>query len=202
MRPAGRARTRAERERFENVRAAAHAAVENHLEPVAGGVDDLLEHVERRRREVELPAAVVADHDGGRADVRRALRVLARHDALDREWAAPLLDHPLGVLPRDAAVDLRVQELNDAAELLAAGRRPVRDVRDLDLRRREVLVDPLRLHRDVDQAHQRELRRHRHARHDVALAIAGDRDVDRELQRDVAASPSRAARTRGSSPGP
>ena len=61
----------------------------------------------------------------------------------------------------------------------------MRDVRDLDLRRRQVLVDPLRLHRDVDQAHQRELRRHRHAGHDVALAIARDGDVDRELQRDV-----------------
>ena len=154
MRPARRAGARPERERFQNVRAAAHAAVEDHLEAVAGGVDDLLEHVERRRREVELPAAVVADHDGGRADVGRALRILAGHDALDREWAAPFLDHPLGVLPGDAAVDLRVQELNDAAELLAARRRPVRDVRDLDLRRREVLVDPLRLHRDVEQAHQ------------------------------------------------
>ena len=64
MRPAGRARARAERERFENVRAAAHAAVENHFEAVTGCVDDLLEHIERRRREIELPPAVVADHDG------------------------------------------------------------------------------------------------------------------------------------------
>ena len=69
--------------------------------------------------------------------------------------------------------------------VLAAGRRPVRDVRDLDLRRREVLVHPLRLHRDVEQAHEAEARRHGHARHDVALAVAGHRDVDRELQRDV-----------------
>src|SRR5213075_941290 len=100
-------------------------AVEDDLEAVSGSVDDLREHVERRRREIELAPAMIADHHGARADVRRPLRVLTGHDPFDRERAAPFVDHPLGILPGDAAVDLRVQELNDAAELLAAGRRPM-----------------------------------------------------------------------------
>ena len=196
MRAPGGASARAERERLQHMRAAAYAAVENDLEAIAGRVDDLLEHVERRRREVELPAAVVRDHHGRRADVGRALRVRAGHDAFDRERAAPLLDHPLGVLPRDAAVDLIVQVLNDAAEVLAAGRRTMGDVGDLDLRRREMPVHPLRLHRDVEQAHEPKARRHRHARGDVALAITRYGDVDRELQRNVTAAFARCTNSR------
>src|SRR5262245_1116483 len=49
MRAPPGARARAERERFQDMRAAAHAAVEDDLEAVPGRVDDLLQHVDRRR---------------------------------------------------------------------------------------------------------------------------------------------------------
>ena len=50
----------AERQRFQHVGAALHAAVHQHVEQVAGGVHDLGELVERRARAVELAAARLA----------------------------------------------------------------------------------------------------------------------------------------------
>src|SRR5262245_56736934 len=64
MWPPGGTGARTESERFQYVCAAAHSAVENHLEAVARRIHDLLDHIERRRREVELAAAVIAHHDG------------------------------------------------------------------------------------------------------------------------------------------
>ena len=163
--------------------AAADSTVDDDLEVTADGFDDRLERVDGRRREIELPAAVIREHDRGRAGAARSLRVGGRHDALDRKRPTPLLDHPLRVRPRDAAVELIVEVLDDAAELVAAGRRPMRDIGHLDLRRRQMTVHPTRMHRDVEKAHERELRRHGHAGHDIALAVAGDGHVDGELQR-------------------
>ena len=54
----------AERARLDDVLAAADASVEQDLRAVADRLDDGGEHVERRRRAVELAAAVVRDVDG------------------------------------------------------------------------------------------------------------------------------------------
>src|SRR5512146_2401105 len=52
----------AERKRLEDVRSALNAAVHHHVEPIADGIDDFGELVERRTRAVELPSAMVRQH--------------------------------------------------------------------------------------------------------------------------------------------
>ena len=76
-RAAGEHRARAERERLDDVGAAADAAVEEHLDPAVDRVDHLRQRVERRRDAVELAAAVVRDDERGGA-------VLAREHARPR----------------------------------------------------------------------------------------------------------------------
>ena len=61
----------AERERLDDVRAAPDAAVDEHLEPAVDRLDHLGERVRRRGDAVELPAAVVRDHDARRRRARR-----------------------------------------------------------------------------------------------------------------------------------
>ena len=51
--------------------APANAPVANHLYPVAYGIDDLGQLIERSAAAVQLPAAVVRYHDRVRADIRR-----------------------------------------------------------------------------------------------------------------------------------
>src|SRR3546814_9941709 len=71
------------------MRAAGDAAVADHLDPVADGIDDRGERVEGGDAAVELAPAVVRDHDRGRADVGGALGILDRDDALQTEGAVP-----------------------------------------------------------------------------------------------------------------
>ena len=59
-RPADEDAARAERERDGDVEAAPHAAVDPDLGPAGDGLDDLVEHVDRRRHAIELPRPVVA----------------------------------------------------------------------------------------------------------------------------------------------
>ena len=66
----------AERQRLQDVHAAADAAVHQDLQPVARRRDHLGERVERRGRAVELAAAVVRDDDARGAGLRGADRVV------------------------------------------------------------------------------------------------------------------------------
>ena len=60
---ADQAGARAERQRAHHVRAGADAAVEHHLDLGADRVGDRRQRRDRRRRAVELAAAVVGHHD-------------------------------------------------------------------------------------------------------------------------------------------
>jgi hypothetical protein len=60
-RPARADRSGAERERLQHVGAAPDPAVEEHLDPLTGGLGDLGQDVQRGRHPVELAAAVVRD---------------------------------------------------------------------------------------------------------------------------------------------
>ena len=88
-----------ERQRLDDVAAAADAAVEQHLDLVADRVDDRRQRADRRRRAVEVVAAVVGDRDRVGADLDRAAGVVGVHHALDQKRAAPLLAQPGEVLP-------------------------------------------------------------------------------------------------------
>ena len=84
-RAAGEHGARAEGERLDDVRAAADAAVDEHLDAAVDRLDDLGQRVDRRRDAVELPAAVVRDDDRRRAVLAREPRVLGREHALDED---------------------------------------------------------------------------------------------------------------------
>src|SRR6185436_19400496 len=64
--------TRAEAERFDDVAAAADAAVEEDLDASIDRRDDLGEYAQRRSDAVQLPSAVVGYHDRRRAVIDRA----------------------------------------------------------------------------------------------------------------------------------
>src|SRR3546814_19788256 len=89
------------------MRAAGDAAVADHLDPVADGIDDRGERVEGGDAAVELAPAVVRDHDRGRADVGGALGILDRDDALQTEGAVPFPAARLGAFPVAALVEHR-----------------------------------------------------------------------------------------------
>ena len=74
-RAAGEHGARAERERLDDVGAAADAAVDQHLDAAVDRLDHLGQRVDRRRDAVELAAAVVRDDDRPRRRARmRAAR--------------------------------------------------------------------------------------------------------------------------------
>ena len=97
-------RAGAERERLDHVAAAAHAAVEHHLDLVA---DRLGDRPAASRivagRAVEVVAAVVGDRDRGDAGVDRAARVVDAGDALEHERPAPRARAARRGPPRSAA---------------------------------------------------------------------------------------------------
>src|SRR5262245_51191371 len=67
---------RSERESFENIRAAADSAVEDHRHFAADGGDDLRQHFEGRRAIVERTAAVIGDVDSVAAVLQAEFGVL------------------------------------------------------------------------------------------------------------------------------
>ena len=79
----------AERERLDDVGAAADAAVDEHLDPTVDRLDDLGQRVDRRGDAVELPAAVVRDDDPGGAVLAREPRVLGGERSPSGRRAAP-----------------------------------------------------------------------------------------------------------------
>src|SRR5262245_46068595 len=93
------------------MRSALDAAIHHDVDPIADGVDDLGELIERGPRAVELAAAVIGQHDAGAADLGGAPGVSNRHHALETEFAIPDLDHLGYVIPAHG----RVHQLGEIA---------------------------------------------------------------------------------------
>ena len=150
-RAAGQHRACAERERLDDVRAAADPAVDEHLDAAADRLDDLRQHVDRRGDAVELPAAVVRDDDPRGAVLAREARVLGGEHALDEHRQPRLAGEPLDVAPRQRRRD-RVEHLRR--------RQPPRPS-DGDARSRRdreagaVVALATAAHRRVDRQHER-----------------------------------------------
>ena len=73
---------RTQRQCLGDVLTGAHTAVEHHLAAPVDGLDDFLQHGNRRRRAVQLAAAVIRDHDGIGAGGDSQSRVLGIEHAL------------------------------------------------------------------------------------------------------------------------
>ena len=98
-------RVRAECQRLDHVGAAAKTTVDDERGARADGAHDLRQHLERADAVIQLPAAVVADHDAIAAEADGALGVAHVEDPLHQELAAPGFADPLQILPGDAGIE-------------------------------------------------------------------------------------------------
>jgi len=145
---------RAEGERDRDVRSAPDPAVHQDLDPIADGLCDLRERVQRGDRPVELPSAVVRDDDGVAAVVGREDGVLGGQDALDDHREAGVLVQPLEIAPREAWID------QDCSRRRRNHRAEIHERRGIDLH------PVLRMQREPGS--------------EIALPRAEDRQVDRQ----------------------
>src|SRR5438552_1964978 len=82
---------RAERDGFQHVLSRADAAIHPHLDALSDGLDDRRQRANRRRRTVELPAAMVGNDERIGARIGREASVLRVQDALQDQFPAPAL---------------------------------------------------------------------------------------------------------------
>jgi len=87
----------AERQRLEYVLPGSHAAVEQHFATARHGFDHFRQRRDGRARAVQLPTAVVGNHDRIGADLAGHPRILRIENALDDDLARPLLAQQLDV---------------------------------------------------------------------------------------------------------
>jgi len=104
-RPSDEHRACAEGKGDRHVCAPSDPAVHQHLDPIADGVRHLREGVEGGDGAVELPAAVVGDHDGVAAMLGREDRIVCGEDSLRDHRQLRVLVEPLEVAPREPRVD-------------------------------------------------------------------------------------------------
>jgi hypothetical protein len=166
---------RAERQRGDHVRAVHDAGVERDLDLVPDRRDHVRQQVERHRRPVELPPAVVGQHDAVDPEIGEDLRVGHVLHALDDELAGPHRPDHVQVAEADRRIHRLVQQLAHGAA--GGGQRG-----ELELRRGQEVVPPPRPRHGVEHGAQRELRRDREAVARVAQPRSRDRRVDGEEQ--------------------
>ena len=99
--PADQHRARAERQRLDDVDAAAEAAVDQHRRCAADRLDDARQRADRGDCAVELAPAVIGDDDSVGAALQRFARIVRMQKALDHQRAAPLPAQPFDVAPAD-----------------------------------------------------------------------------------------------------
>src|SRR5262249_61112094 len=80
--------------------------VEPHCEVAAAGAGIRRQGGDRRRRAVELPAAVIGYHQGRRPVLDRGASVLDIEDALEDELAGPQAFNPFDVFPTQSRIEL------------------------------------------------------------------------------------------------
>ena len=93
---------RAQRQRLDDVRAAADAGVEQHLDLLADGVGDLRQHLQRPDRAVHLPSAVVGHDDAlhARQAAWKAEQSASFQDYLRRKDPAAVVNGDWPVIAR------------------------------------------------------------------------------------------------------
>src|SRR6476660_7273311 len=81
------------------------SAVHDHVDLVADGIHDFSQLIEPGARAVELPAAMVGQHDAGASDLDGAPGIGDRHDALQAELPVPLPHHFGDIVPIHGGVE-------------------------------------------------------------------------------------------------
>ena len=176
----------AEGKRFDDVCAAADAAVEDDFGPAADGVDDGGQGVDRGGCLVELAAAVVGDDDGADAHVDGADGVVGVEDPFDGEGAVPGFDHPFEVGPGDCGVELVVDVVAEGDDVVAVGHAAADDVGEGGFGICEVTQPPVGVEGGVEDGAGGEVWRQSEAVVEVAFSVAVDGDVDGEAEDVVA----------------
>ena len=95
----------AERDGLRDVGAAPHAAVDEEGGSPAHGANDLGQRIESADRAVELPAAVVREHEAIHARRDRALGVVGAQHALQQQLARPAVAEALHVVPGERGIE-------------------------------------------------------------------------------------------------
>src|SRR5438876_62013 len=90
---------RAECQRFKNIRATAHTAVDNHRRFARNGFDDLRKALNGRAQRIFRASAVIGNDQTIHAVLDRQLSVFARDDAFDQEFNGYGIAQPLHKLP-------------------------------------------------------------------------------------------------------
>ena len=170
--------------------------VDHHLGPVADRVEDPGEQLERHRGPVELPAAVVGEHDRVGAGVHGGDRVGHRQHPLDHDRTLPLLLEPGDVGRSQRLLAQRVGHAPaGVVRALGEGREPQR------LGGQDV-AHPARSPGHVGEGPQGQGRRDREAVAAVLPLRAAQRGVDGDHQPPRSPTPAPAGGARGSRRGP
>ena len=185
VRPAGRARVGAERQRLHDVAAAPDPAVADDRDLPADLLGDRLDELDRCRRVVELAATVVRQGDPGHARGDGLLGIGDGLDPLQHDRAVPDRTQPLDVVPRQRRIELRLHLAGERHRRPAVVDALVDDVRERDRFGAEEIERPAGMERAVEDRLESDLRRQREAAADVALASPEHGGVDREPQRLV-----------------
>src|SRR5579883_3584145 len=170
IRAADHAGTGAERERPRDVLTGANAAVEHDLDVGADRIDDPRQHRDRGDRTIELTPAVVGDDERGSSGLGGAAGVLDVEQSLDDQLAGPQLADPFDILPGERRIELAGDPLRQRADALHAAH-PSGEVAEGLALAGEDADRPSGPLRDIDHIGELDLRRHRHAVAQVAVAL-------------------------------
>src|SRR5699024_7759930 len=96
--PADQSEVGAHGDRCHDIGAVHDAGVEDDLRAAAELLGHVREHVERDRCPVQLPSAVVGQHDAVHAEVGDPAGVIEGLDALDHDLAGPLASNPTQIV--------------------------------------------------------------------------------------------------------
>ena len=94
----------AEADGFDDVTAAANAAIHQHFGAAVDGGDDFRKRADGGIDGIELAATMIGDNDCCGAFIRGAARVVSREQAFHDDWAGPDFSNPDQVVPGDGGV--------------------------------------------------------------------------------------------------
>src|SRR5258708_6411888 len=158
------------------------ASVANHVQPVANGIYDLGELVERSPRPVELASAMIGHHDSGGADIHSTPRVRNAHYPLETELSSPLFSDILGVLPIHRLVEHRAEIRADRYRDVRTFCHIVFQLRQLELLVREIVERPCGMQREAEETFERQARWRSKAGPQITLSVSARDGVHSQHQ--------------------